>query len=339
MKRSESMPRSIAETAGNWFLRRRDGLTRAEQRDFEVWLTADPRHGVALEDFARTWQELRQPHERGIADLALQRLAQRRRVRSRRRSTAIAVAGIAVVAGFLFARLPRHNGLDEMPSSVAVRPDRQTLPDGSTVEVNAGGYYEVNFTPGERGIRLLRGEALFSVTKDPSRPFVVSAGAVSVRAVGTAFSVRHAAATVDVLVTEGCVAVEKKGPVPPPTAGERKPAPPALVDAGRRITIPLSTAPAATPADSVPVTAADIRDSLAWRSKRIEFTETPLSEVLRLFNRQNRLQLRTADSATAQLEVSGVFWADDAETFVRLIETALALRAERSGDEVTLSRN
>jgi ferric-dicitrate binding protein FerR (iron transport regulator) len=96
-------------------------------------------------------------------------------------------------------------------STVVRRPDVQKLPDGTRVELNAGTEFVVEFTPGVRAVRLVRGEALFAVPKNPARPFVVGAGAVSVRAVGTAFAVRHGAAVVGVLVTEGRIAVERTG--------------------------------------------------------------------------------------------------------------------------------
>jgi transmembrane sensor len=205
--------------------------------------------------------------------------------------------------------------------------------------LNAGARYEVKFTEHERGVRLMRGEALFTVTKDASRPFVVTAGAVTVRAVGTAFSVRHAPASVDVLVTEGRVAVERISAARPASREERATVPPALVDAGGFLSVPVApSTPPSVARPAVHVSPAQIAQSLAWRQKRIEFTETPLGEVLRLFNQQNTLQLQVADAATGQLEVSGVFWSDDAETFVRLTETALNLHSERTRDRITLRR-
>jgi transmembrane sensor len=45
------------------------------------------------------------------------------------------------------------------------------------------------------------------VTKDPVRPFIVMAAGVAVRAVGTAFNVKLDSTAVEVLVTEGMVAV------------------------------------------------------------------------------------------------------------------------------------
>jgi transmembrane sensor len=55
---------------------------------------------------------------------------------------------------------------------------------------------------------LERGEAHFQVAKNPARPFVVVARGVEIRAVGTAFSVGLESTRVEVLVTEGQVAVE-----------------------------------------------------------------------------------------------------------------------------------
>jgi transmembrane sensor len=85
---------------------------------------------------------------------------------------------------------------------------RVPLADGSLVAINTKTALEVVMKPKSRRIVLKEGEAWFQVAKDPTRPFVVAAGPVRVRAVGTAFSVRRddeAGAGVDVMVTEGVV--------------------------------------------------------------------------------------------------------------------------------------
>ena len=78
--------------------------------------------------------------------------------------------------------------------------------------------------------------------------------------------------------------------------------------------------------------------ALAWRGKRIEFTRTPMAEAVELLNRQNRIQLLVADSAVARIQLSGVFWADDPEGFVRLLENGMNVRAERSPESIVLRR-
>ena len=57
------------------------------------------------------------------------------------------------------------------------------------VHLNTRSRVEVNFTGAARDIRLLEGEALFTVARDPARPFTVYAGTNIIQAVGTQFNV------------------------------------------------------------------------------------------------------------------------------------------------------
>ena len=61
-----------------------------------------------------------------------------------------------------------------------------------------------------------------------------------------------------------------------------------------------------------------------------------MAEAVEVFNRQNRLQLAVMDKARAQHQLSGIFWADDPEGFVRLLETGMGATAERTGNTITL---
>src|SRR5690606_41756429 len=80
-----------------------------------------------------------------------------------------------------------------------------TLEDGSSLAVNTGSLVEVLRLDGSaRELRLRRGEALFSVAHDPSRPFRVEVGGHTVEAVGTEFDIRlHEGGVIDVVGTEG----------------------------------------------------------------------------------------------------------------------------------------
>ena len=76
--------------------------------------------------------------------------------------------------------------------------DRGTQ-DGSLISLDFG-------WPTPAGVTYWRGEAHFQVAKNANRPFVVQAGAVEFRAVGTAFDVQLGATQVQMIVTEGRVA-------------------------------------------------------------------------------------------------------------------------------------
>lgn len=331
---------AIEQAAADWLARREAGLTVDEQAEFSRWLLADARHAEAARRLEATWRYLRKPLFTGQAAEAERALAarvehlEREGRRMRFRAAAWAAGGLAAAAAFAFALGPGITSRPAAPGtavvSVEVRPERRLLPDGSAVEFNAGAEIAVEYTGAARHVRLLRGEAHFEVVRDPARPFVVKAGDVAVRAVGTSFSVRLDLAEVDVLVTEGRVAVERAD------AGA---APLAMVAAGNRLSVPTDLADEPAALRAAPFSPEQMRTALAWRGRRLEFTNMPLAEAVALFNRQNRLQLELDDPGLGEVRISGIFWADDPEGFSRLMEASAGLRALPAGpDRITLTR-
>ncbi|MCK0147199.1 DUF4974 domain-containing protein [Arenibacter sp. F26102] len=65
------------------------------------------------------------------------------------------------------------------------------MSDGTVVYVNSGSVlkYPTSFAPKNNRQVYLKGEAFFKVTKDKEHPFIVNAGAVNVRVLGTEFNV------------------------------------------------------------------------------------------------------------------------------------------------------
>ncbi|MEY4939698.1 MAG: hypothetical protein RIQ93_1433 [Verrucomicrobiota bacterium] len=258
------------------------------------------------------------------------------RLRRRRQRRRLAVGFLAASLVLAFAVLrERAEPIRQVAGRVEVKPERRALPDGSVVELKTGGDILVNFTPGRRDVRLVRGEAYFAVAKDAARPFVVTAGAVTVRAIGTEFAVSVAPAAVDVLVTEGRVAVERivadASPVVEPTA-------PTFLEAGNRTVVPVALV-GQTPLEIQPVAAPQIASALAWRVMRVEFTATPLGEIVARLNHQNRAQLALADPALADLRISGIFWLNDPDGFARLVEASAGLQTKSDRDgRIVLSR-
>jgi transmembrane sensor len=181
-------------------------------------------------------------------------------------------------------------------------------------------------------VTLRRGEALFRVKQDATRPFVVEAGGVAVRAVGTAFSVRLEAQSVHVLVTEGRVAVagvaDGRSLLPEQFPGEAVP----VLLAGQRIAIVAATGAAPQPARVEELAPPSIAAQLAWRMARIEFEGITLAQAVAQLNRANSVQIVLADAAIGLQRISGTFAPDDPRTFARLAAASLGLETEDRGD-------
>lgn len=87
---------------------------------------------------------------------------------------------------------------------------RQALPDGSVVWLQPGSEmnYPTTFAATERTLQL-KGEAFFSIARDPSKPFLITSGNVLTRVLGTSFNIRayEHAPSIDVSVMTGKVSV------------------------------------------------------------------------------------------------------------------------------------
>lgn len=346
----------VENAAARWLARRDAGLTDAQNTEFERWKVSDPRHAATLTELELLWAEVGRPRRTGVA-AAVRRecgLLQRRR---RLRRAGLTVGVVAAVL-FIAAMGPWRIAHELSPFAtrpIVLLPERHTLPDGSVVELKEGATFAVNFSAagsGSRRVTLLAGEAHFEVAKDEARPFIVTVGGVAVRAVGTAFSIDRGSERIDVVVTEGSVAViaEEANGNKAPTTGrsahpiEESSGPVAievprsewLLAAGNRIVLE-TAADGATP-QLLPVAPAEIDERLAWRSPWVEFSRSSLPEVVHVVNRYSRVQFEIADADLDRVTLSGRFRADDPIAFARALERNFGLKAERGSDTTIILR-
>ncbi len=328
---------ALEDAAIGWLTERDDGFTPAREREFAQWLRADPRHAATIARLEQTLGLLGElPSYRAEINTAFHRASpvvpfpSAPEVHRGWRRAAWAGAAAALLLGTVASWQFLRPVAETRYATTAAGYERARLADGSTLELNAATAVRVQFTAAERRVELDAGEAHFSVAHDESRPFIVSAGSVAVRAVGTAFNVRHAAdGAVEVTVTEGKVRVGQAGPAS--SAAETAP----LVAAGERVVLPRRA-----PAPVVQKVAPDaLRAALAWQGRLADFAEAPLGDVVARFNARSRVQLILADPELADRRVGGTFALDEAEAFVRLLERDGEIVGERrGGTEIHLRR-
>jgi len=311
---SNGNPFDIQEEASRWVARMdADCWDETAEEALSEWLAADPRHDGALLRAQAAWASL------GLSTAPAE-LGPRKAAGLARRN--FLVGGAAVAAGlaggvaFLLSGTTYQTGIGEIR--------RVPLTDGSTVTVNTASSVSVEFDDSLRRVRVDKGEAWFQVAKDTARPFLVEAGRVRVKAVGTAFSVRRRDGRADILVTEGVVEVWTDGASQPPVR----------VSAGARAFIRED----ATVERTVNATAS-IDRALAWRSGKIDLDGETLEEAVAEFNRYNQRKLRIADPKLASEAFDGVFRVDDPEGFARVVEVSLQVPVDSSApNEIRIGR-
>ncbi|MES3026720.1 MAG: FecR domain-containing protein [Pseudomonadota bacterium] len=294
------------EKAAELFLRRRSSdWNEADERGLAAWLDASTVHRACFDSVERMWDDAgRAAGSRGVRDLRAEALAAGPQARRWPRMAALAATVVLVLAGGGLGAIVLRNspvGAKGEATGQVYRTavgERATvnLADGSRLLLNTSSEVKVDFSGRRRGLQLVSGEAWFDVAKDPSRPFVVQAGAHTVTALGTSFDVRmEPRGALKVAVVEGRVALDAFG-------GRHV----ADVRAGERIDVQGETA-VLRPAGPV---AGD------WRQGRIEFASATLAEAVAEMNRYRLTPIVVTDPKVGLMRVSGVFYTGEGSGFL-----------------------
>ena len=317
------IPQSIHEAAEKWLVRRAGQSDPALERDFALWIDADPRHRIAYDRIKRDWQLGTLLQERHVG----QNRSLPRAPFWMRQKTHIAAAGLgaAVLLGVASVSLLRPGGSFAISTAAqaavyetAVGEIRTiSLADGSTVILDTASRLRVQLSGSERRLDLDRGRARFEVAGDERRVFRVRVAGGEIVAHGTMFDVSLISAHPLVTVIDGSVELHR-----PDASGEARtlvPGQSVAIDGHRNRT-------------GQAVSAVEAR----WVSGMLVLDATPLVEAVAAINRYNKVQLRVAEPLGMQLRVTGAFRVRDPEGFARAVAASFHLKVERPDSSTIL---
>lgn len=314
---SVSEPQDIQSQAAAWLARRNNGEHSTEQqRAFLVWLNASTAHREAYARAEALWEQMGGLDSVANKQLAEARafLAQRRRQPALRRYAVAAL--ILLAAGGILWQTDGLSYLDDHTYQTAHGQTRAVdLADGSRLELDTDSEARVHYSRHGREIRLLRGQAVFTVAHGDPRPFEVFASQGKIRDIGTQFDVRHVAVGIAVAVLDGEVEV----------AGTPK-ATPVAVHRGQKIGYRPS-------GELLPVQPIDINTYSAWREGQLAFQARPLREVLEELGRYHRATVTVTAPAVLDTQVSGIFPTDNLPQAMQTIAATLPIRLTRLGEQ------
>jgi transmembrane sensor len=208
---------ALAAAALEWFVSRRDGAWPARrEREFALWLAADPAHGQAYAGIEQLWLALDAVPAPASVPVPPSALSAPSAMLERGRP---AGAWRAWYGGAIAACAALLMALQGQDMWIAATADARTGPgelreltlaDGTRVSLDAHSAIDVAFTPDGRRIRLRQGRAWFDVAPE-ARPFTVALGEARITDIGTAFEVTKRRQGGEVAVSEGIVEIAAPG--------------------------------------------------------------------------------------------------------------------------------
>ena len=195
------------------------------------------------------------------------------------------------------------------------------LPDGTKVFLNSGTVFEFpsQFAGTERRVRV-SGEAYYEVARDEHLPFIVEAGGMQVRVLGTVFNVKAYADEPAVYTTlvSGRVAVRSDG--------------------GRELHLqPGELATYSRENKTLAVAPADVEVETAWKNGMFYFKQLPLEEILRIVARWYDLDVFYGNAEVGEWRFNGKMpMYSSVEDVLKKFEYAGEVRFELQGRTLTV---
>jgi ferric-dicitrate binding protein FerR (iron transport regulator) len=341
--------------------------TVAEAAALQQWLAEDPNHQQQYELLLQLWQAKINPSSSAAEPSRISRILQLAAVEEalqensdtipeepaiRKRSYRWKVAATLIVLAFctwgVLHWFTLGGAADDNHQVIAQKGSRTRaiLPDGSTVWLNAGSSisYGKTFNDTIREVTLY-GEAYFDVVKQPDRPFIVHAGDINIKVLGTSFNVKSYPddGLVETTLIKGLVQIIQPG---------NKPA--IYLHPNQKISLP--SGKPELPAESsneLPAISADQKKAIsqgiatidtnlnekervetAWLFNRLEFRDDNFEELAKKLERWYNVTIHFEDEKASRLVFNGSIESESVEQAFKALQVAVAFKYSIKGNEI-----
>jgi transmembrane sensor len=181
-----------------------------------IWETTALSNTESNLDVDQSWDEFRELRNRSAATPAVPSLQLPRSagLQQSNRSGWIKIAAVFIsilgIAALWYAYL-RATPAEMLTLQTFNEVKTDTLSDGSVITANKNSLlsYPAKFNGNTREVKLVRGEAFFSIAHNRSKPFLVHLNDAVVRVVGTSFNIINDKSHAEVIVETGIVEVKR----------------------------------------------------------------------------------------------------------------------------------
>lgn len=307
-----------------WIASSEENKTRFEAFE-KIWNASETAFPLPAEvDTEKAWQKLAgkiEKYESEKPEIRDSKEIRRLFIRYALRAAAVFIP--ALIAGYLI--ISHYSGPKTLTFVSTQEVLEKTLSDGSIIKLNQNSklQYPESFDEAIREVSLT-GEAFFSVSPNPEKPFIIHSGVVDVKVVGTSFNVNASPENniIEVFVKEGKVVVYAVN-------AERVKTDSIFLEAGSKGIFDKKTAllQKAVQANG---------SELFWINQTLIFNKTRLETVFAVIAEKYHVEIRLKNEEIGNLRLTTSFEGQPIENIMNVIAESFKLKISQTGSTYTI---
>ena len=326
----------VLQQASMWFSKMERGLDAEETLNFEAWLAENAQNRATLLQMANLWDKMEVLNQ--LSDI----VPHSPRTAKQPLSRTLAIAASLLIASVIAVTVTQgvlNNDVELFAQTVVSENLYSTkvgeqatfyLQDKTKVILNTNSKLRVTYTDKQRLFELMNGEFHVTVAHNDQQPLTVYAGGKIIQAVGTAFNVQLQDNDVELIVTDGKVLVadqsqQNSSPLQLKTVA--LPINSLAVSKGQKVELNQQRATQSS------LQATDMDAELSWQQGNLVFRGESLATAMREVSRYTAFQFELADEQLKQVQIAGLFRADDIDGLLAALEQNFAIGHQRLSNQ------
>ena len=314
----------IQEKAAYFFTCKKDGFNKNQEIEFDSWIAENIEHKKAFEKIEKLqflYSSLSSNLKDEISKEVHQEIKKERSLKKLRFLTLAASVIFVIGLGF-FTAFEYQNFKITHTFQTDKFVENIFLPDGSVVTLDAKTKVDIKYYEDKREVNLSLGKALFNVTKDDKKPFIVNADKIKVQVLGTNFEVKNQKDKIDIDVISGKVSVQKL------ENNDYKEI--AVLTQGKHISFDKQNS-------KYELKNIDIENIASWKNGILYFQDESLHDAINEFKKYKDINTNIENSIQ-KYSVSGSFKIEDFDKFLFALTKIYSLKVDKKGEIIYISK-
>ncbi|NQT78132.1 MAG: FecR domain-containing protein [Bacteroidetes bacterium] len=305
-----------------------------EVMELSAWVRSDPAHQQLFKEYQKSWALVEASNMDASADLdtSWAKIAQKtgineapapqiiRNAGYRRFARVAAILLILIIPALFYFWNYMRPGSDVLYAENQIV--ESTLSDGTMVALNTGSTleYPERFKGKERTVTL-EGEAFFDVSHVYDKAFVINADKLKIRVLGTTFNVNTNAGnnTIEVVLVSGEIQL---------VYNEKQ----MLLHSGEKAVVLKQFGEIVKKEN-------DDLNFMAWKTKRLEFTDTPFSEIIDVLRKVYHKDISVLNPEILDCRITATFEQQSLETVLKVLQSTIDIEVKSNASGIEISGN